>query len=121
VFSLVKFLADESCDYLIVKTLRSHNHDVIYIAETTPGISDQLVAKKALESNRMLITEDRDFSHFVFAEAQKQVGVIYLRYPYTVRKHIAKQLTELIIDKSENLTGKFMVIQPGSHRIRKLP
>ena len=82
---------------------------------------DQLVAKKALQSNRILITEDRNFSHFVFAEAQKQVGVIYLRYPYTVREHIAEQLKHLIADKSENLTGKFTVIQPGSHQIRKLP
>ena len=39
----MKFVADESVDYQIVSRLREDGHEVIYIAETQSGASDNLV------------------------------------------------------------------------------
>ena len=39
----MKLLADESVDQLIIYRLRSDDHDVESITETTPSISDEVV------------------------------------------------------------------------------
>lgn len=41
------FLADESCDALIVRTLRELGHDVHYIVEHGAGSSDEEVLSTA--------------------------------------------------------------------------
>jgi len=39
----LKFVADESVDYQIVSRLREDGHEVVYIAETQSGASDDSV------------------------------------------------------------------------------
>lgn len=117
----MKFLADESCDHLFVRSLRDENHHVTSVAEDFPGIEDELVAERALEEDRILLTEDRDFGHYVFARSRRQVGIVLLRYPFEARARLLKQIKELIGSEAENLEGKFTVIEPGRNRIRKLP
>ncbi len=39
----MKFLADESVDYQIVDHLRQDGHEIWYVAEMEPGISDDVV------------------------------------------------------------------------------
>lgn len=62
----MKFLADECCDLTTVTYLRDTGHDVAYIQETEPGISDSDVLVKAFNEKRVLITEDKDFDNPVY-------------------------------------------------------
>jgi len=39
----IKLLVDESCDFIVVKTLRNNGYHVISIAENSPGIIDSEV------------------------------------------------------------------------------
>ena len=36
----MQFLADESCDFLLIKTLREAGHDVLAVSEIMPGAED---------------------------------------------------------------------------------
>lgn len=117
----MKFLADESCDHLFVRKLRHDKQDIVSIAEDFAGLDDESVAELALKEDRILLSEDRDFGHYVFAQSHRQVGVILLRYPFSSREHIWSQLRELVNDEGDRLKGKFIVIQPGKNRIRELP
>jgi len=36
----IKFLADESCDFTVVRTLRSADYDVVAVAESLPSTPD---------------------------------------------------------------------------------
>ena len=56
----MNFLADESCPGPVIRALCKAGHDVIAIAEVTPGATDQQVLDRALSEKRVLITEDRD-------------------------------------------------------------
>ena len=47
----MNFLADESVDDQIVERLRNDGHDVLYIAEMDPGITDDQVLDKANENH----------------------------------------------------------------------
>jgi Domain of unknown function (DUF5615) len=45
----MNLLADESVDRRIVERLRQDGHDVTYVAEMDPGISDETVLQRANE------------------------------------------------------------------------
>lgn len=45
----MRFLADESCDFSVVRALRSADHDVVAIAEISPREEDPSVMNAPLE------------------------------------------------------------------------
>ena len=61
----MSFLADESVNFPIVRSLRDNNYNVDYIAEINPGISDDQVIDLAHQNNRILITADKDFGEYI--------------------------------------------------------
>jgi predicted nuclease of predicted toxin-antitoxin system len=117
----MRFLADESCDFAVVYALRKAKHDVLAVAEITPRAADSEVIKLAVKQERILLTEDKDFGQLVYAHGQKSSGVIFLRFPFSARELIAKDIVKLVEDQKEKLIGSFIVVQPGKIRITRLP
>ena len=117
----MRFLADESCDFGVVRTLRAANHDVIAISEISPRANDVDVMEFAVVENRILLTEDKDFGQLVYAHGGKTVGVILLRYPALARKRIYDDVIKLVERYGESLAGTFVVMQPGRIRISRNP
>ena len=52
----MRFLADESCNFSVVRALRSAGHDVVAIAEVSPREEDDDVRERAVATNCILIT-----------------------------------------------------------------
>lgn len=75
---MLKFLADESCDFTIVRCLRNAGYHVKSIAEDMPGISDSEVLHKARQENCILLTEDKDFGEWIYAHGSVIEGLIFL-------------------------------------------
>jgi predicted nuclease of predicted toxin-antitoxin system len=117
----LRFLADESCDFAVVRALRSAGHDVVAVAEISPGAEDAQILHLASQQQRIVITEDKDFGQLVFAFGKNTQGVIFLRYPSSVRLKIAKEIVNLVKRYGEKLTGRFTVVQPGRIRIGQTP
>ena len=61
----MKFLADESVDYPVVKFLRDNTNSVDYITELSPGITDDQVLDIAEQNSAILITADKDFGDLI--------------------------------------------------------
>ena len=58
----MRFLADESCDFSVVRALRAAGHDIVAVAEgSLRGSSDREVIGLAKDNRRILLTEDKDF------------------------------------------------------------
>ena len=55
----MRFLADESCDFAVVRALREAGHDVAVVRELSPGVADEVVIDFAVRENRILLTEDK--------------------------------------------------------------
>ena len=66
----MRLLADESCDFSVVRALRGAGHDVIAVAELFPSLDDSLILDLALREQLVLLTEDKDFGQLVYANAQ---------------------------------------------------
>jgi len=113
----VRFLADESCDFGVVRTLRAAGHDVVAVTEISTRSTDQEVIELAVREDRILLTEDKDFGQLVYANMQPSGGVIFIRYPAHVRSNLSKAVMSLIKEKGEQLASSFVVLRPG--RIRK--
>ena len=117
----MRFLVDESCDYAAVRALRAAGHDVLAVCEVTQGSVDHDLVMQALEENRILLTEDKDFGWLVFVSHLTSPGVILLRYPGNARASLASDITRLVAEQSDKLIGAFVVIQPGQIRISRRP
>lgn len=74
------FLADENCDFAVVRALRSAGHDVTSVAELSPRVADDFVLNLARREKRLLLTEDKDFGNLVYADSRATAGVILIRY-----------------------------------------
>ena len=117
----MRFLADESCDFTIVRALRGAGHDVLAVSEASPGADDSAVMNLAHRDTRILLTEDKDFGQLVYASFQKTSGVIFFRYLFSGRQEISKEVVKLVNRRGEKLNGCFVVVQPGRIRISRSP
>jgi predicted nuclease of predicted toxin-antitoxin system len=117
----MRFLVDESCDFAVVRALRSADHDVFAIAEVSPREEDSSVMDRAVEDSRILVTEDKDFGQLVHARMQRTGGVIFIRFPARARRSLPAAVVELVRRRGESLIGNFTVIQPGRARTGRKP
>ncbi len=115
----LSFLADESCDFSVIRTLRTSGYSVKSIAEISPSLPDEAVLELAVAENRLLITEDKDFGEWVFAHQHAMTGVLLIRYPASVRYSMIAAVIDLIGGHAPDLDGSFTVLEPGRARIRK--
>jgi predicted nuclease of predicted toxin-antitoxin system len=116
----MNFLADEGVDRQIVERLRQSGHEVLYIAEMEPSISDEEVLKRAHEKQALLITADKDFGEIVFHQKLLTVGgVILLRLLGLSPERKAEITSKAIENRSRELPSAFSVISPGRIRIRR--
>ena len=62
----MRFLADESCDFSVVRALRSADHDVVAIAEVSPREEDDAVMERAVRGGPHLAYRSKDFGQLVY-------------------------------------------------------
>jgi len=118
---MLRFLADECCDFAAVRALRTEGFDVLSVAEASAGADDERVIAMALQERRILLTEDKDFGQLVFAAGRKSLGVVLLRFPASARSAVGARMLELVRKHADRLTGSFVVLQPERVRISALP
>ncbi len=115
----LSFLADESCDFSVVRALRQAGYSVKAITEISPSLPDEGVLESAVAENRLLITEDKDFGEWVFAHQHAMTGVLLIRYPASMRSAMVSAVIGLVSGHATELNGSFTVLEPGRARIRK--
>jgi len=116
----VRFLADESCDFAVVRALREAGHDVKAILESSRGATDRAVLGIALTERRVLLTQDKDFGELVFSAGAQAVGVVLLRYPPSARVSTVHTLVNFVAACQNDLLGSFVVIGPAGARTTPL-
>ena len=116
----IRFLADESCDFSIVRELRATGYDVLAVSEEFASASDLQVLKRAVDEKRILLTEDKDFGEWIFAHREEMYGVLLIRYPGNLRSRLRDEINVLVKEHGFDLVKNFTVLEPGRARIRKI-
>ena len=75
----MKLVADESVEGPTVYGLRAAGHEVLFIAEISPGIEDTAVLQLARREEALLLTADKDFGELVFRNREPHYGVLLIR------------------------------------------
>ncbi|RLF92961.1 hypothetical protein DRN50_07985 [Thermococci archaeon] len=117
----LRFLADESCDFAVVRALRAEGYDVFAVSEVMRRSDDRELIEQAYREKRILLTEDKDFGWLVFVSHADSAGVILLRFPGNARRSLVRTIVQLVQEQDERLLAAFVVVQPGYIRIRRKP
>lgn len=114
----MNLLADESVDRQIVDRLRAEGHDVLYIAEFEPSITDDVVFDRANERAALLLTTDKDFGEIVYKQGRLvSDGVVLIRLSGLNPQTKANILADAIGTRGKEFVNHFCVISPGKVRI----
>lgn len=116
----MRFLADECCDAGLVDALRGDGHDVLYVAETLRGATDDEVLIRAFSEGRLLLTEDKDFGELVYRLRRPAHGIIVLRFGVAERHLKIPRMRDLLKNHADRLPGTFIVLESSKVRFRPL-
>jgi len=114
------FVADESVDFIIIRTLRENRLQVLSILEISPGISDDEVLKIAFEKGAPLITFDKDFGELTIRLKKPNHGIILVRLSGKTSQEKSETILNFIEKYKNELINKFSVLHPNKIRIRTI-
>ncbi len=117
----LRFLADERGDFSVVRALRADGYDVLAVSEYTQRSDDRELIAQSFRENRIMLTEDKDFGSLVFVSQVATAGVILIRFPGNRRETLVQTVRRFVQDKADEISGAFVVIQPGHVRISRNP
>jgi predicted nuclease of predicted toxin-antitoxin system len=120
---MLKLLANENVQRLLVAKLRDRGHDIRWVLEESRGIDDPHVLREALSEGRVLLTWDKDFGELVYRQGKSASnGVILLRVFDTKSQAEVVELIVPILEAHESSwPGHFSVIDRSRVRVRPLP
>src|SRR5262245_16529887 len=103
----MRLCANENVAEDCIIRLRQRGHDVLWIREAAPGISDSEVLARALAQERLLITFDKDFGGLVFRQGAKAShGIILFRISQLSSASLATRLVD-VLDSRNDWSGHF--------------
>ena len=115
--SMLRFLADESCDYAVVRALTSLGHEVLPVAELSPRADDETVIGPCATGRTRASHRGQGFRSVGVCQRTSSVGVVLLRFPAGARSGIGETVADFVSRKGAELQGRFIVIQPGRIRM----
>lgn len=115
----MNFLADEGVEREIIDVLRFHGHEVLYVAEMSPGIDDPAVLDLANDTSSILITSDKDFGELVFRQSRIHHGVVLIRLHGQTEEMKAETVAAAVTSFGDQFPNAFSVVSAGIVRIRR--
>jgi predicted nuclease of predicted toxin-antitoxin system len=115
----MKIKVDENLPIEVAEELRNHAHDVATVPEEgLAGFEDSVIWKAALAENRVLLTQDLDFSDMRRYGAVAHSGIVVLRLRKATRERIIKRCIDLF-SQSVDWSGCYVTATEQKLRIRR--
>lgn len=114
------FVADENFPRPALVALRNAGWEVFSVAEECPGISDEKVAALSSESQRVLLTFDKDFGELVFRRGLSAGSGVVLFRCIPESPEEAADVALALVKSQPDLSGTFCVITRDRIRIRPM-
>jgi predicted nuclease of predicted toxin-antitoxin system len=116
---MLRFLADEGCDFTVVRALRDAGFDVEAGCEIMPRANDSDIIKLSHAENRVLLTEDKDFGWLVFVSHADSAGVVLIRFPGNARSTLPSTVVWLAEKHASELQNAFVVLESNQARFSR--
>lgn len=115
----MKFLADESVDFQIVRELRNSGHEVISVSEKFSGLSDEEVLDLSNKMKMILLTEDKDFGEIAIRMKKRHQGIVLIRLSGVNPKSKTQIVLNALNQTASEIEKSFTVISEFKIRLRK--
>jgi len=115
------FLANENVPADAVRAAQAAGIDLVWVGDTTPGATDDVVLAAAGATGRVLVTFDKDFGEMVFNLGRTaSPGVILLR-PRLRSPALVARFAVAVLTQPITWEGNFSVAREGQLRVIPLP
>ena len=106
-----------------VRRLNELGHDAIRVSAIMPGnTGDRDIVARAEAEERVVLTQDLDFSDIIALSGTTQPSLITLRLSDSRVENVNRTLESVLPDlESEVATGVIVTVEDGRFRIRRLP
>lgn len=115
----MRLLCDEGVERQVVEALRSDGHEVSYVAEMSPGISDEEVLERSITDEAVLVTADKDFGELVFRQKRVHHGILLVRLHGLEPEEKGRIAATAVAEHGKELVDAFSVVEEGRLRIRR--
>jgi predicted nuclease of predicted toxin-antitoxin system len=121
--SVLSFIADVHISPLTVMALQREGYDILRVTEFLPRTaSDTEILNFARIHNRIILTQDLDFSALVALGGYIQPSLITLRLSSAQPDVVSRRLLEVLPNLEQMLIdGSAITIEDNAVRVRKLP
>lgn len=119
----IKLLADMNISPATVSNLQIQGWDIIRVVEILPATASDLeILEFARGEERVIISQDLDFSMLLAVGGYSKPSLITLRLSFTDPEAVTQKILSCLPQIDEILTqGAAVTIEDNNIRIRKLP
>lgn len=119
----MRLLADVHISPRTVEFLRSQGHDVVRVGDSLSATAtDQAIVQAALSDDRVILTQDLDFSDIIALSGQTRPSLITLRLSSSRIEHVNATLNKVLPDVAGDVAaGAVVTVRDGRTRRRMLP
>jgi predicted nuclease of predicted toxin-antitoxin system len=114
----VKFLVDECTGIWVSRRLRQMGFDSVSVIECMKGALDEEIIQRAVEENRVIITNDKYFGRLV--GFYKLPGIILLRLKDESIENKVKVVSFVVASHGEAIHGNVMIVSEKKIRVRRI-
>lgn len=93
----------------------------MYVAEMSPGVSDDDLLDLAAKEEALLVTADKDFGESVFRHGQAHAGVALSRLRGMDPLQKGAVTSSVVAEHGEKLVNAFSVVEERQVRIQRGP
>ena len=116
----MKFIVDESTGLGAANFLKKQGHDTVYVGSDDKGIEDKEIMKKAVEQERIIITNDKDFGRLAIKEKRNTEGILLLRLQIETPKNKIKTIKNILDNHKEKISDKLVIAKENQIKTRKI-
>jgi len=119
----MKILADMHISPHTVTFLQALGHDTIRISDILPSnSSDRMIVETARKEQRVVLTQDLDFSEIISLSGESTPSLISLRLSTSRIEFVNSRLEKVLPQVSGHVAkGSIIVVEDGRIRVRNLP
>ncbi len=119
----LRFIADVHISPLTITTLRLAGYEIVRVPDILPrASSDSVILEFARIENRIILTQDLDFSVLVALGGYVQPSLITLRLASAQPDFVSQRLLSILPELEQPLIeGCAITIEDNSVRLRRLP
>jgi predicted nuclease of predicted toxin-antitoxin system len=119
----LRFLADMNLSPITVDALQREGWDIVRVSTLLPAnASDAEILVLARRQNRVVITQDLDFSALLALGGHAQPSLITLRLSNTDPSLVTERLRQIVPQSEQALQeGSAVTVDDSSLRIHRLP